>query len=61
MNININYEQYKMLYYIKLTFLKELMLIRLANEKSSIFATIDIYQAKILNFKQMSAMGVMIY
>ena len=61
MNVYINYEQCKMLYYTELTFLKKLMLIRQANQKRSIFVTIDIYQAKALNFKQMSAMGVMIY
>ena len=61
MNVYINYEQCKMLYYIELTFLKKLMLIRQANQKRSIFVTIDIYQAKALNFKQMCAMGVMIY
>ena len=46
---------------IELMFLKELMLIKQANQKSGIFVTIGIFQVKALNFNQMSAMAVMIY
>ena len=42
---------------IELTFLKELMLKRQANQKSVIFVTIGIFQIKGLRFYQMSAMG----
>ena len=42
---------------IELTFLKELMLKRQANQKSVIFVTIGIFQIKSLRFYQMSAMG----
>ena len=40
---------------IELTFLKELMLVQQANQKSVIFATIGIFQIKALSFNQMSA------
>ena len=46
---------------IELTFLKELMLIRQANQKSAIFVTIAIFQIEVLRFNQMSAMVAMIY
>ena len=46
---------------IELTFLKELMLIRQGNQKKAIFVTIGIFQIKILNFNQLSAMDAMIY
>ena len=46
---------------IELTFLKELMLIRQANEKSVIFVTIGMFLHKsFLSFNQMSAMDAMI-
>ena len=41
---------------IELTFLKELMLIKQAIQKSSIFVTIGIFYIKTLSFNQMSAM-----
>ena len=41
---------------IELTFLKELMLIKQAIQKSSIFVTIGIFYIKALSFNQMSAM-----
>ena len=41
-------------------FLKKLMLIRQANQKSSTFVTIGIFQTKGLNFNQISAMDAMI-
>ena len=40
---------------IELAFLKELMLIQQANQKSVIFATIGIFQIKALSFNQISA------
>ena len=47
---------------IELTFLKELMLIRQANQKSVTFATIGSFQKKkALNLNQMSAIDAMIY
>ena len=46
---------------IKLAFLKELMLIRQANQKSAIFVTIGISLKKGLNFKQIRAIDAMIY
>ena len=45
----------------ELTFLKELMLIRQANQKSVTFATIGSFQKKALNLNQMSAIDAMIY
>ena len=42
-------------------FLKDLMLIRQANQKSVIFVTIGIFYIKTLSFNQMSAMDAMIY
>ena len=51
----------KMLYFDALTFLKKLMLIKQANQKSLIFVTIGNLKTKVLNFNQMSAMDVMIY
>ena len=42
-----------MLYYIELTFPKELMLIKQANQKSVIFVTIGIFFVKTLSFNQM--------
>ena len=42
-------------------FLKDLMLIRQANQKSVIFVTIGIFYIKALSFNQMSAMDAMIY
>ena len=47
-----------MLYY---AFLNGLVVIILANQKSAIFVTIDIFWIKPLNFNQMSAIDVMIY
>ena len=41
---------------IELTFLKELMLIKQAIQKSAIFVTIRIFYIKALSFNQMSAM-----
>ena len=46
---------------IELTFLKELMLIRQANQKSKIFVTISIFHIKDSSFNCVSVMGVMIY
>ena len=46
---------------IESTFLKKLMLIRQANQKSAIFVTVGIFYIKTLNFNQMSAMDAMIY
>ena len=46
---------------IELTFLKALMLIRRANQKTAIFVSTDIFSIKCLNFNQMSAMDAMIY
>ena len=46
---------------IELTFLKELMLIKQANQKSAIFVTIAVFQIKTLNFNKMSAIDAMIY
>ena len=45
---------------IELTFLKELMLIRQANQTSVIFVTIGVFLIKHLNFNQMSAIDAMI-
>ena len=50
-----------MLYFDRTEFLKELMSIRQANQKSVIFATIGVFEIKDLNFKQMSAIDAMIY
>ena len=46
---------------IELTFLKELMLIKQANQKSAIFVTIGTFHIKALSFNQMSVMDAMIY
>ena len=46
---------------IELTFLKELMLIRQAHQKSVIFVTSDIFLKKGLSFNQMFAKDAMIY
>ena len=46
---------------MELMFLKKLMLIKQANQKSVIFVTIGISQIKILSCNQMSAKDVMIY
>ena len=46
---------------IEVTFLKELMLIKQANQKSAIFATIGIFHMKVFSFNQMSVMHAMIY
>ena len=51
----------KFMYKFMYTFLKELMLIRLTNQKGVISATIGISYIKGLIFNQMSAMGVMKY
>ena len=45
----------------ELTFLKELMLIRQANQKSKVLVTIGIVQIKIFSFNQMSAIDAIIY
>ena len=46
---------------IELTFLKELILIRKADQKSVIFATADIFKIKALSFRQFSAIDTKIY
>ena len=46
---------------IELTFLKELMLIRQANQKTMIRATIDIFVINDLSFKHMYQKDAMIY
>ena len=46
---------------IEFMFLKALMLTRQANQKSVIFATIDIFYIKVLSFNQISAIDAMIY
>ena len=46
---------------IELTFLKELMLIRQANQKSAIFVTIGIFKVKSLSFNYIYAIDAMIY
>ena len=48
-----------MLYFDRITFLKELVLIKQARQKSVMFVTI--YQTKDLSFNQMYAIVVMIY
>ena len=45
---------------IELKFLKELMLLRQANEKGAMFVTIGNFYIKTLSFNQMSAMDAMI-
>ena len=52
---------YKCCILIELTFLKELMLIKQANQMSTIFVTIGIFKIKALNFNQVSAIDLMIY
>ena len=52
---------YKRYILIELTFLKELMFIKQANQRSVIFVTIGIFKIKALSFNQMSAEDVMIY
>ena len=54
----INYECYIM---IELTFLKVFMLIKQVNQKSVMFVTIGIFWIRVLNFKSMPAIGVMMY
>ena len=46
---------------IELTFIKELMLIKQADQKSMILTTIGICEIIVLSFKQMSVIGAMIY
>ena len=46
---------------IDLTFLKELMLIKQANQKRAIFVTIGIFKVKDLNFNYIPAMDATIY
>ena len=46
---------------IELTFLKELVLIRQANDESMVFATTGIFWIKVLNLNQMSATDTMNY
>ena len=46
---------------IESTFLKKLMLVRQANEKSVIFAAIGIVQIMGLNFKHMHAIDALLY
>ena len=46
---------------IESTFLKELMLIKQADQKSAIFVTIGNFYIKDLSFNQMSAMDAIIY
>ena len=46
---------------IELTFLKELILIKQANQKSAIFVTIGSSYIKVLSFSQMSVIDTMIY
>ena len=45
----------------ELTFLKELMLIRQANQKSAFFVTIGLFQKKGLSFNHICAVDAMIY
>ena len=52
---------YKCYILIELTFLKELMLIKLAHQKNVIFVNISILYIILLTFNQMSATDVMIY
>ena len=51
---------YKCYIIIELMFLKELMLIRQANQKIAIFVTIGIFQIKGFGFKHMYAIDAMI-
>ena len=44
-----------------LTFLKELMLIKQVHQESGIFFSTSIFYIKVLRFKQMSAIDVIIY
>ena len=46
---------------IKLAFVKELMLIKQAHQKSVMFVTIGISKIMVLSFNQMPAIHVMIY
>ena len=46
---------------IEFTFLKELVLIRQANQKSAIFVTTGIFQRKALSFQHMYEIDAMIY
>ena len=46
---------------IELTFLKVLMLIRKAHQQSVLLVTIGIFLIKVLGFKKLFAMNVMIY
>ena len=49
-----------MLYFDRIDILKELMLIRQANKKSVIFATMGIFQIKALRFSHMYQIDAMI-
>ena len=49
------------IFWIEMTFLKELILIKQANEKSVIFVAIGISEVIVLSFSQMSAIDAMIY
>ena len=51
----------KMLYFDRITFLKELVLIKQLYQKSVIFVTICFFQTKDLSFNHMYAIVVMIY
>ena len=57
-NVCINYESYIS---VKLTFLKELILIRQAHQKNVIFITIGNFLIKCLSFNRVPVIGVMIY
>ena len=46
---------------IESTFIKELMLIKQADQKSMILITIGICEIIVLSFNQMSVIGAMIY
>ena len=52
---------YKCYISMKLTLLKELMLIKQVHQKSVIFANIGFSEIIVLSFNQMSAINVMIY
>ena len=46
---------------IELAFLKELILIKQANQKEMTFVTTGIFYIKVFNFNKMSAIDAMIY
>ena len=54
-------KKYKYYVMMELTFLKKSTLIKQANQKSAIFATIGIFQITSLIFNLMFAMDAMIY